>query len=302
MGLLDQNKVESSSSCKNNGKKRKIFKGRMKGVEKKWHELKTLCGVRVLLYVDSEFNKDKNGDGLVRILPENPNECQEIIKDFINYDPKTAGKRKRDADEEVVDSECMSDNKVRKLCNGDVKEENQQFKFIDQKLSNLSIEEIQRIERNLEPMFGMISERIDQLMMEKNKSTSDPSAKGCNEDDMITRKESPSLQLDPKFMENNKSTEPLGEGGNDYDDMIMMNESPSLQLEPKCDYQSSSPTEFYNYSSALEKEFNYDVNQWLNNTTTDDGIAFEPFPDLIDFEFQGLNNFAGSFTDMINCY
>ncbi|KAI3848953.1 hypothetical protein MKW92_041591, partial [Papaver armeniacum] len=60
--------------------------------------------------------------------------------------------------------------------------------------------------------------------------------------------------------------------------------------------------DFYNYSSAVEKEFNYDVNQWLNNTTTDDGIVFEPIPDLIDFEFQGLNNYAGSFTDMIQCW
>ncbi|KAI3835228.1 hypothetical protein MKW98_020344 [Papaver atlanticum] len=157
---------------------------------------------------------------------------------------------------------------MRKFCDGDVKEENQQDKFIDQKLNNLSVEEIQRIERNLKPMFGMISERIDKLMMEKKKSM----AKGCNEDDMV-----------------------------------MMNEFPSLPLEPKFDYQPSSSTNVYNYGFALEKEFDYDVNQWLNlpgltNTSTDDGIVFEPFPDVIDFEFQALSNYAGSFTDMmINC-
>ncbi|KAI3836614.1 hypothetical protein MKX03_018352 [Papaver bracteatum] len=150
-------------------------------------------------------------------------------------------------------------------------------------------------------MFGMISERIDQLM-EKNRSN-DPSAKGGNEDDVIMMNEFPSLPLEPKIMEDNKSTE-LGEGGTDYDDMIMMNGSPSLELEPKFDYQPSSPKDFYNYSSALEKEFNYDINQWLNlpgltNTTND--VVFEPFPDLIDLEFQALNNYAGSFTDMINC-
>ncbi|XP_026408710.1 uncharacterized protein LOC113303840 [Papaver somniferum] len=212
--------------------------------------LTTLCDLRGLLYVKSEFNAVKKGDGLVRVLPENPNECQEIVRDYINYDPKTAaGKRKRG------DSECTNDNKMRKFCNEDVKEENQQDKFIDQKLNNLSVEEIQRIERNFEPMLGMISERIDQLMMEKNKSV----AKGCNEDDMV-----------------------------------MLNESPSsLPLETKFDYQPSSPTGFSNYNSALEKEFDYDVNQWL---------MFEPFPDVTDFEFQALSNYAGSFTDMmINC-
>ncbi|RZC71392.1 hypothetical protein C5167_034578 [Papaver somniferum] len=261
MGFVNQNQMKSSSSCKGNGNKKKIYKNRLKGIEKKLHEFKTLCGVRALFYVKSEFNKDKNGDGLVRILPENPNECQEIMKDFINYN---SGKRKRDNDEEVVDSECMNDNKMGKLCTGDVKEENQQVKFIDQnQLSNLSIEEIQEIEKNLEPVFGTISERIDQLM-EKNRFN-DPSAKGCNEDDVI-----------------------------------MMKESPSLQLEPKFDYQSSSSTDFYNYGSASEKEFDYDINQWLNlpgltnTTTTDDGIVFEPFPDLIDFEFEALNNYAGA--------
>ncbi|XP_026421918.1 uncharacterized protein LOC113318003 [Papaver somniferum] len=244
-------KVESSSCCKDKRKrkKKKTFKDRMQTLEKMFHELTTLCDLRGLLYVKSEFNKD----GLVRILPENPNQRREIVRDYINYDPKTAGKRKGG------DSECTNDNKMRKFSNGDVKEENQQDKFIDQKLNNLSVEEI---ERNLEPMLGMISERIDKLMMEKNKSV----AKGCNEDDMV-----------------------------------MMNEFPSPPLEP------SSSTGFPNYSSALEKEFDYDVNQWLNlpgltNTSTDGGIMFEPFPDVIDFEFQALSNYAGSFTNMmINC-
>ncbi|KAI3908937.1 hypothetical protein MKW92_039757 [Papaver armeniacum] len=182
-------------------------------------------------------------------------------------------------------------------------------------------------------MFGMISERIDQLMMEKNNS-SDPLAEGCNDYDTIMMKESPFLPLDPKFdypsssstdffscssdlknecgmisesinqlMEKDKSNDPSTKGCNE-DDVIMMKEFPSL---PKFDNQSSPSMGFYNYSSALENQFDYDINQWLNlpgltNTTADDGIVFEPFPDLIDFEFQGLNNFAGSFTDMINCY
>ncbi|RZC75489.1 hypothetical protein C5167_050963 [Papaver somniferum] len=41
-------------------------------------------------------------------------------------DPKTAGKRKRDSDEEVVVSDqCVNDNKMRRLCNVDVKQEKQ---------------------------------------------------------------------------------------------------------------------------------------------------------------------------------
>ncbi|RZC74946.1 hypothetical protein C5167_050430 [Papaver somniferum] len=180
-------------------------------------------------------------------------------------------------------------------------------------------------------MFGMISERIDQLMMEKNTSTSDPSAEGCSDYDTIMMKESPSLPPAPKFdypsssstdffscssdmknefgmisdevMEKDKSNDPSTKGCNE-DDVIMMKEFPSLS---KFDNQSSPSKDFYNYSSALKNQFDYDVNQWLNlpgltNTTADGGIVFEPFPDLIDFEFQGLNNFAGSFTDMINCY
>ncbi|KAI3902282.1 hypothetical protein MKW92_053043 [Papaver armeniacum] len=302
----NQKKVESSSSRNNNGKKRKIFKSRSKGIEKKLHEFKTLCGVRALYYVKSEFNKD----GLVRILPENRNECQEIVNDFINYDPKTAGKRKMD-----------------------VKEENQQVNVVNQKLSNLSIEEIQRIERNLNPVFGMISERINQLMMEKNKSGV-PLAKGCKEDDMVMMNESPSLPLETEFdyqpsspsnyssgltntaaeksdkvMEENKS---LAKGCNedeDEDDMVMRNEPNSLPLEPKFDDQSSSSMEVFNYNSGIENEFDYGINQedWVNLpvlTNDDDGNVFEPFPDLIDLEFQALNNYAGSsFTDMmINCY
>ncbi|KAI3901786.1 hypothetical protein MKW98_013901 [Papaver atlanticum] len=165
-------------------------------------------------------------------------------------------------------------------------------------------------------MFGMISERIDQLMIEKNKS-SDPIAKGCNDYDMITRKESPSLPLDPKFDSSSDLKNEFGmisesinqlmeKDASNEDDVIMMKELPSLPLDPKFDYPSSSTTDFHNYNSALENEFNCDINQWLNllgltNTTTYDGIAFEPFPDLIDFEFQGLNSYAGSFTDMINC-
>ncbi|KAI3864370.1 hypothetical protein MKX03_024211 [Papaver bracteatum] len=315
MGFSNLKKVESSSSsCKDNCKKKKIFKSRSKGIEKKLHEFKTLCGVRALLYVKSEFNKD----GLVRILPENPNECQEIVRDYINYDPKTAGKRKMD-----------------------VNEENQQVHFVNQKLSNLSIEEIQRIERNLEPMFGMISERINQLM-EKNKSGV-PFAKSCNEADMVMMNEpkfdyepsssagfsnySPALENDldydtnqwlnlpglttaeklDELMEENKSMEK----GCNEDDMVMRNESPSLPLEPKFDYPSSSSTEVFNYNSGFENEFDYGIiNQedWVNlpvltdNYGTDDGNVFEPFPDLIDLEFQALNNYAGGFTDMmINC-
>ncbi|KAI3954453.1 hypothetical protein MKW92_002770 [Papaver armeniacum] len=230
----------------------------------------------------------------------------------------------------------------------DVKEENQQVNVVNQKLSNLSIEEIQRIERNLNPVFGMISERINQLMMEKNKSGV-PLAKGCKEDDMVMMNESPSLPLETEFdyqpsspsnyssamenefeidqwlnlpgltntaaeksdkvMEENKS---LAKGCNeDEDDMVMRNEPNSLPLEPKFDDQSSSSMEVFNYNSVFENEFDYGINQedWVNlpvltNTSSDDGNVFETFPDLIDLEFQALNNYAGSsFTDMmINCY
>ncbi|KAI3892908.1 hypothetical protein MKX03_012424 [Papaver bracteatum] len=309
MGFLNQKKVESSSSCKDKCKKKKIFKSRSMGIEKKLHEFKTLCGVRALLYVKSEFNKD----GLVRILPENRNECEEIVRDYINYDPKTAGKRKMD-----------------------VKEENQQVNFVNQKLGNLSIEEIQRIERNLNPVFGMISERINELI-EKNKSRV-PLAESCNEDDMVMMDEpkfdyepssstgfsnySPALENEfdidqwlnlpgltnttteklDKVMEENKS---VAKGCNE-DDMVMTNESPSLPLEPKFDYPSSSSTEVINYNSGFENEFDYGIiNQedWVNLPvlSTDDGNVFDPFPDLIDLEFQALNNYAGGFTNMINC-
>ncbi|KAI3864371.1 hypothetical protein MKX03_024212 [Papaver bracteatum] len=301
----NQKKVESSSSRNNNGKKKKIFKSRSKGIEKKWHEFKTLCGVRALLYVKSEFNKD----GLVRILPENPNECQEIVNDYINYDPKTAGKRKMD-----------------------VKEENQQVNFVNQKLGNLSIEEIQTIERNLNLVFGMISERINGLM-EKNKSGV-PLAESCNEDDVVMMDEpvfdyepsssnySSALENDLDYDTNqlnlpdltNTTAEKLDElmeenksmaKGNE-DDMVMRNESPSLPLEPKFDYPSSSSTEVFNYNPGFENEFDYGIiNQedWVNLPvlSTDDGNVFEPFPDLIDLEFQALNNYAGGFTNMINC-
>ncbi|XP_026406275.1 uncharacterized protein LOC113301702 [Papaver somniferum] len=58
---------------------------------------------------------------------------------------------------------------------------------IDQELSDLSVE---KIERNLEPKFGMISEKSNQLI-EENKSM----AKGCNEDDMVMMTEFPALPL-----------------------------------------------------------------------------------------------------------
>ncbi|KAI3835247.1 hypothetical protein MKW98_020363 [Papaver atlanticum] len=105
-------------------------------------------------------------------------------------------------------------------------------------------------------------------------------------------------------MDENKS---MAKGCNeDEDDMVMMNESPSLPLEPKFDYQSSSSTEIFNYNSGFENEFDYGINQedWVNLPviTDDDGVVFESFPDLIDLEFQALNNYAGVFTDMmINC-
>ncbi|KAI3902281.1 hypothetical protein MKW92_053042 [Papaver armeniacum] len=220
----------------------------------------------------------------------------------------------------------------------DVKEENQQVNFVNQKLGNLSTEEIQRIERNLNPVFGMISERIDQLMMEKNKSGV-PLAKGCNEDDMVMMNE-PKFDYQPssptgfsnyssalknefdanqwlnlpgltatekldKLTEENKS---MAKGYNE-DDMVMMNEPNSLPLESKFDDQSSSSMEVFNYNSGIENEFDYGINQedWVNLpvlTNDDNGNVFEPFPDLIDLEFQALNNYAGSsFTDMmINCY
>ncbi|KAI3835244.1 hypothetical protein MKW98_020360 [Papaver atlanticum] len=183
----------------------------------------------------------------------------------------------------------------------DVKEENQQVNCVNQKLSNLSVEEIQRIERNFNPVFGMISERINQLMMGKNKFT-DLSAKGCNEDDMVMMNEpkfdyepssstgfsnySPALENEfdydinqwlnlpgltntaaeksDKVVEENKS---LAKGCNeDEDHMVMRNESPSLPLEPEFDYQSSSSMEIFNYNSGFENEFDYGINQedWVN--------------------------------------
>ncbi|KAI3882424.1 hypothetical protein MKX03_015499 [Papaver bracteatum] len=221
----------------------------------------------------------------------------------------------------------------------DVKEENQQVNFVNQKLSNLSIEEIQRIERNLDPVFCMISERINGLMEKKKSGV--PLAESCNEDDMVMMDE-PEFDYEPssstgfsnygsalendldydtnqwlnlpglttaekldELMEENKS---MAKGCNeDEDDMVMRNESPSLPLEPKFDYPSSSSTEVLNYNSGFENEFDYGIiNQedWVNLPvlSTDDGNVFEPFPDLIDLEFQALNNYAGGFTDMmINC-
>ncbi|KAI3982778.1 hypothetical protein MKX01_010261, partial [Papaver californicum] len=112
--------------------RKKSFKDRLHGFEKKFYELGTLCGIKAAAVVHSEFI-----NGVIE-LPKNPNEFEEVVMQYTNI---INGKTKM------------------KLCNGEEEEKvNKNFCF-----GNGSVESLEGILGDLEYILTMISERENQL-------------------------------------------------------------------------------------------------------------------------------------------
>ncbi|KAI3954190.1 hypothetical protein MKW98_018014 [Papaver atlanticum] len=145
MGILNNQKGKSSSSSSSSIKhvdhkiRKKCFKNRIEGFVKKFYELRKLCDVKAVGVVHSEFN---NG---AKELPANPHEFDEVVMQF--------------------------NQKKMELCTGEEAEKVEEKQrscfgngYGNPKFDNLcTVESLTKIERDLESIFVMISERENQL-------------------------------------------------------------------------------------------------------------------------------------------
>ncbi|KAI3887141.1 hypothetical protein MKW92_004576, partial [Papaver armeniacum] len=143
MGILDNRKGKSSSSSSikhvDHKIRKKFFKNRIKGIEKKFNELRKLCDVKAVGVVHSEFI---NG---AKELPANPHEFDEVVMQ-LNKKKMELGTGE--------EAEIVKENQISCFGNGNG----------NPKLYNLcTVESLTKIERELESIFVMISERENQL-------------------------------------------------------------------------------------------------------------------------------------------
>ncbi|XP_026454326.1 agamous-like MADS-box protein AGL92 isoform X1 [Papaver somniferum] len=235
MGCNERGKSSSSSINNVDHKiRRKSFKNRIKGFEKKFYELRTLCDVKAAAVVYSEF---MNG---AKSLPVNPREFDEVVMLKKFYDQKK------------------------------MKSKNQRFCNFD----NLStVESLERIERDLESKFNMISEREKQLKAGvASSSSSSSSSNCCYQDD----------EMKKNFGVFNSTN----------------CESSSLVVGSVYEHGSSSSDVLY--QQQPQPLITFDPAGLTTTTAADNMFCdYEPrFADMIELEFQRLNC-STSYMDMM---
>ncbi|XP_026377233.1 uncharacterized protein LOC113271551 [Papaver somniferum] len=287
MGILNNQKGKSSSSSSSikhvdHKIRKKCFKNRIKGFEKKFNELRKLCDVKAVGVVHSEFI---NG---AKELPANPHEFDEVVMQF-------------------------NQNKM-KLCSGEEAEEvekNQRFCFRNDngnpKFDNLcTVESLTKIESELESIFVMISERENQLKAGDVTSPSS-SSPNCDQNNNFGVIESTNYHYESTSLV-------VGSSNNVYDyglpcsDYNQQQPQPEEEMKKSFGVVESNSTSLAVRSSKNLDDYGCSSSYFSNQEESQPLISVvdpfsemvydQPFSDMIDLEFQRLNC-SSSYMDMM---
>ncbi|RZC59706.1 hypothetical protein C5167_007014 [Papaver somniferum] len=286
MGILNNQKGKSSSSSSvghvDHKIRKKCFKNRIKGFEKKFYELGKLCDVKAVGVVHSEFI---NG---VKALPEKPHEFDEVVMQF--------------------------HEKMMKLCTGEEEEkvENNQRSCLgygNPKFDNLcTVESLVKIERDLESIFVIISERENQL---KAGDVTSSSSKGLVPNCDQTKNFG---VIESKDHHYESTSLVAGSSNNVYDYGFPCSDYNQQQPQPEEEMNKSfgvleatsmavrSSKNLDDYGLSSSDIFNQEEYQPLISLDpfSYDMVCDQPFSDMIDLEYQRLNCSSSYMETMMN--
>ncbi|KAI3890186.1 hypothetical protein MKW92_052520, partial [Papaver armeniacum] len=285
MGILNKQKGKSSSSSSikhvDHKIRKKCFKNRIKGFEKKFNELRKLCDVKAVGVVHSEFI---NG---AKELPANPHEFDEVVMQF------NQNKMKLSTGEEAEEVE-----KNQRSCFGNGNGNGNGNPNFDKLCT---VESLTKIERELESVFVMISERENQL---KAGDVTPPSSSSpnCDQKNNFGVIESTNYHYESASLV-------VGSSNNVYDYGLPSSDYNQQQPQPEEEMNlESNSTSLSVRSSKKLDDYGCSSSYFCNQEESQPLISVvdpfsemvydEPFSDMIDLEFQRLNC-SSSYMDMM---
>ncbi|KAI3867810.1 hypothetical protein MKW92_009858, partial [Papaver armeniacum] len=289
MGILNNQKGKSSSSSSikhvDHKIRKKCFKNRIKGFEKKFYELRKLYDVKAVGVVHSEF---LNG---AKELPANPHEFDEVFMQF------NQNKMKLSNGEEA---EEVKEN--RRSCFGNVNG--------NPKFDNLcTVESLTKIERDLESIFFMISERENQLKAGDVTSPSSSSSPNCDQNNFGVI-ESTNYEATFLVVGSSNNVYDYGLPCSDYNQQQQQQQQQPEEEEMKKSFGvvESNSTSLAVRSSKNLDDYGCSSYDFCNQEESQPLISVvdpfaemvydQPFSDMMDLEFQRLNC-SNSYMDMM---
>ncbi|KAI3841831.1 hypothetical protein MKX03_032168 [Papaver bracteatum] len=285
MGILNNQKGKSSSSSSSSIKhvdhkiRKKCFKNRIKGFEKKFYELRKLCDVKAVGVVHSEFI---NG---AKELPANPDEFDEVVMQFHKKKMKLGTGEEAEKVEENQIGNGNGNPNFDNLC---------------------TVESLTKIERELESVFVMISERENQLKAADVTSPSS-SSPNCDQKNNFGVIESTNYHYESTSLVVGSSNNVYDYGlpSSDYD---QQQPQPEEEMNKSFGVHESNSTSLAVRSSKNLDDYGCSSSYFSNQEESQPLISVvdpfsemvydEPFSDMIDLEFQRLNC-SSSYMDMM---